>query len=346
VSIKRGRERKALRFLITGGAGFIGSHLAEALAARGDEVVLLDDLSTGSRGNVEHLLRNDSVELVVGSVLDAEIVEEQMLSVDACFHLAAAVGVRLVVDQTLDSIRSNALGADTVVTLAARHNRRLLFCSSSEVYGRASEEPMSEVGTPAIGYRMHARRAYAASKLLGEALAGSCVRELGSEMMVARLFNTVGPRQSATYGMVLPRFVTQALAGADLTVFGNGEQTRCFMHVDDAVRALIGLFECDRAIGGIFNVGSATPTRISELADLVIGRTGSTSRARLVPFEVAYEPGFEDLDRRVPDTTAVEDAIGWRTELTIDDAVEDVIGYFARDRRAREAVGRSSANGP
>ncbi len=262
---------------MTGGAGFIGSHLADALVARGDEVVIIDDLSTGSRKNVEHLLASDAVELVVGSVLDADLVESQMREVDGCFHLAAAVGVRLVVDQTLDSIRSNALGADTVITLAARHGRRLLFSSSSEVYGR-SDGPLTEGAWRAVGYRMHARRAYAASKLFGEALAESCVRELGSEMVVARLFNAVGPRQTGTYGMVLPRFVTQALAGADLTVFGNGRQTRCFMHVDDAVRALLDLFASDNAVGGVYNVGSPAPIEIADLARTVIERTGSTSR--------------------------------------------------------------------
>lgn len=289
--------------------------------------MIIDDLSTGSRRNIEHLLHDDSVEFVVGSVLDADLVEDKMRSVDACLHLAAAVGVRLVVDQTLDSIRSNALGADTVITLAARHNRRLLFASSSEVYGR-SDGPLTEGAWRAVGYRMHARRAYAASKLFGEALAESCVRELGSQMVVARLFNAVGPRQTGTYGMVLPRFVSQALSGSDLTVFGDGRQTRCFMHIDDAVEALLDLFRSDAAIGGVYNVGSPRPIEIAELARTVIERTGSTSGVRLVPFDVAYEPGFEDLDHRVPDTSAVKSVIGWEAKRTVEDAVEDVIDYF------------------
>lgn len=319
-----------LRFLITGGAGFIGSHVADALVARGHEVLILDDLSTGSRDNVEQLLRDGQAELVVGSILDEELVEECLRSVDACFHLAAAVGVRLLVEQTLDSIRSNALGSDMVITLAARHDKRLLFASSSEVYGRGDGQPLSEGAHRAVGYRMHARWAYASSKMYGEALAQSCVRELGSEMVVARLFNVVGPRQTGTYGMVLPRFVSQALAGADLTVFGDGRQSRCFLHVDDAVRALIALSGSDRAVGNVYNVGSPAAVRIVDLARLVIGRTGSSSGIRLVPFDVAYEPGFEDLDQRVPDTAAVHEAIGWEAERTIEDAVDDVVRHLSR----------------
>jgi UDP-glucose 4-epimerase len=325
------------RLLITGGAGFIGSHLADALVARGDEVVILDDLSTGTRRNVEHLLEGGRAELVVGSILDDDLVEECLRSVDACFHLAAAVGVRLLVEQTLDSIRSNALGADTVITHAARDGKRLLFCSSSEVYGQGDGQPLSEGAHRAVGYRMHARWAYASSKMYGEALVQSCVRELGSEMVVARLFNVVGPRQTGTYGMVLPRFVNQALAGADLTVFGDGRQSRCFLHVDDAVRALLALSASNRAIGNVYNVGSPVAVRIVDLARLVIERTGSSSGIRLVPFDIAYEPGFEDLDKRVPDTTAVNEAIGWEAERTLEDAVGDVIRHFSRPPQAQDA---------
>jgi UDP-glucose 4-epimerase len=324
-----------LRYLITGGAGFIGSHLADALVARGDQVLILDDLSTGDRANVEHLLDNDAVEMVVGTVLDRAVIDECMDSVDACLHFAAAVGVRLVVDQTLDSIRSNALGGDSVVTAAARHKRRLLLASSSEVYGRGDGAPLTERAPQAIGYRMHARWAYAASKLIGEALAQSCVRELRSEMVIARLFNVVGPRQTGTYGMVLPRFVGQALSGADLTVFGDGRQSRCFLHIDDGVRALLGLIDSNRTIGDTYNVGSETSVRISDLARLVIERTGSTSGMRFVPFEVAYEDGFEDVEHRIPDTTAVADAIGWRAELPIEDAIDDVIAHQRSSARGR-----------
>ena len=324
-----------LRYLLTGGAGFIGSHLADALAARGDDVLILDNLSTGSRGNVEHLVAAGQAELVVGSVLDEKVVEECMSSVDACFHLAGAVGVRLLVDQTLDSIRNNALGCDVVMSAAARHDRRLLFTSSSEVYGHSDEQPLSERAPRAIGYRMHARWAYAISKMFGEVLAQSCTLELGSKMVVARLFNVVGPRQTGTYGMVLPRFVFQALNGAELTVFGNGEQARCFLHVRDAVAGLLGLIDSDRAIGGVYNIGSPESVRIIDLARLVIERSGSTSGVRYIPFDVAYEPGFEDLDRRVPDTTAVEEVIGWRSTYTIEDIVADVIRDASS--RARES---------
>jgi UDP-glucose 4-epimerase len=334
-----------VRYLVTGGAGFIGSHVADALVARGDHVLMLDDLSTGSRQNIEHLLDDDRAELVVGSVLDEELVASSMKSVDACLHLAGAVGVRLVVEQTLDSIRSNALGCDTVITLAARHGCRLLFSSSSEVYGRGDGQPLSEGAPRALGYRMHARWAYASSKMFGEALAQSCVRELGSEMVVSRLFNVVGPRQTGTYGMVLPRFVGQALAGADLTVYGDGQQSRCFVHVHDAVRALLALIGSDRTIGGVYNVGSPTPIRIIDLAQLVIERTGSSSGIRYVPFDVAYEDGFEDLEHRVPDTSAVRDAIGWDAERTIEDAVVDVIEHLSVSRPAEASISSTAGDG-
>jgi UDP-glucose 4-epimerase len=312
-----------VRILITGGAGFIGSHLARALARRGDDVLILDDLSTGTRENVENLLADGSAELVAGSIMDPELVEGCMREVDVCFHLAAAVGVRLVVDQTLDSIRTNALGSDIVISTAARLRRRLLFTSSSEVYGRGEGRPLSELGSRAVGYRMHARRAYASSKMYAESLALSCVRELGSEMVVSRLFNVVGPRQRAAYGMVLPRFVEQAMRGADLTVYGDGSQSRCFLHIADAVPALIALIECDQAIGEIYNVGSPKPVRIMDLANLVIRRTGSSSGIRNVPFDVAYESGFEDLEHRVPDISAVQSVIGWEPERSLEEAIDD-----------------------
>jgi nucleoside-diphosphate-sugar epimerase len=316
-----------MKTLVTGGAGFIGSHVVDALVLRGDQVVILDDLSTGRRENVQHHLASGDVELVVGSVLDADLVDDAMASVDTCLHLAAAVGVRLVVEQTLDSIRSNVLGCDTVITTAARRGRPLLFSSSSEVYGRGDGTPLQEPAPQSVGYRMHARRAYASSKMYGESLAQSCVRELGSVIVVARLFNVVGPRQTGTYGMVLPRFVDQALAGADLTVFGDGRQSRCFLHVYDAVEALLRLIDY-HLVGGIYNVGSSTPVKIIDLAQMVIERAGSSSGVRLVPFEVAYEHGFEDLEHRVPDTTAIRDAIGWAVEKNIEDAVDDVIADF------------------
>jgi UDP-glucose 4-epimerase len=297
--------------------------LARALVQRGDDVVILDDLSTGSRDNVEDLLADGRAELVAGSIMDAALVEQCMAEVDVCFHLAAAVGVRLVVDQTLDSIRTNALGSDIVISTAARFRRRLLFTSSSEVYGRGEGRPLSELGSRAVGYRMHARRAYASSKMYAESLALSCVRELASEMVVSRLFNVVGPRQRAAYGMVLPRFVDQAMRGADLTVYGDGSQSRCFLHIADAVPALIELIECDAAIGEIYNVGSPNPVRILDLAHLVIQRTGSSSGIRHVPFDVAYESGFEDLEHRVPDISAVRSVIGWEPQRSLEEAVDD-----------------------
>lgn len=319
-----------MRILITGGAGFIGSHLAAAFVERGDDVLILDDLSTGTRDNLEDLLAGGSAELVAGSIMDTKLVEECVSQVDACMHLAAAVGVRLVVDQTLDSIRTNALGSDIVISTAARLGRRLLFTSSSEVYGRGEGRPLSELGSRAVGYRMHARRAYASSKMYAESLALSCVRELGSEMVVSRLFNVVGPRQRGTYGMVVPRFVEQAVRGADLTVYGDGSQSRCFLHIDDAVPALMGLLECDGAIGEIYNVGSPRAVRIEDLARLVIERTASSSGIRHVPFDVAYEAGFEDLEHRVPDISSVQGVIGWEPKRSLEQAVDDTFRELQR----------------
>jgi UDP-glucose 4-epimerase len=297
--------------------------VARALAGRGDEILILDDLSTGTRDNVEDLLTDGRTELVAGSIMDTTLVEECMGQADACLHLAAAVGVRLVVDQTLDSIRTNALGSDIVISAAARLGRRLLFTSSSEVYGRGEGRPLSELGSRAVGYRMHARRAYASSKMYAESLALSCVRELGSEMVVSRLFNVVGPRQRGTYGMVLPRFVEQAMRGADLTVYGDGSQSRCFLHIADAVPALIGLIESDAAVGEIYNVGSPKAVRIDDLARMVIERTGSSSGIRHVPFDVAYESGFEDLEHRIPDITAVRRILDWEPQRSLEEAIDD-----------------------
>jgi UDP-glucose 4-epimerase len=328
-----------MKYLVTGGAGFIGSHLVDALVARGDDVLVLDDLSTGSRENLQHV-PDDQVELIVGSVLDRALVDDCMRRVDACFHLAAAVGVRLLVEQTLESVRSNALGADNVITLAAQHDRRVLFTSSSEVYGQGDGMPMREGAHRPLAYRMHARRAYAASKLFAEALAESCAHEFDSETIVARLFNTVGPRQTGRYGMVLPRFVDQALAGSELTIYGDGRQSRCFLHVSDTVTALVGLMDTDAATAGVYNVGSSEVTRVVDLANLVIERLGSTtSRTRFVPFEIAYEPGFEDVERRTPDTTALRRVIDWAPSHSLSEAIDDLIA----ERRGQAAKAPASA---
>lgn len=316
-----------MRYLVTGGAGFIGSHLVEAIAARGDKALILDDLSTGDRRNVEHLLSGDNVELKVGTILDHELVDECMRSVDVCFHLASAVGVQLVVSRPLDTLLCNVRGTDNVISSAVHHGRRLLFTSTSEIYGKNSSGSLSESSDRILGSPLKARWGYSTAKAFGEALAHGYARELGAEVIIARLFNTVGPRQKGAYGMVLPRFVHQALAGEDLTVYGTGTQSRCFVHVADTVHALSLLVETDEAVGDAFNVGSSTELPIIELAAKVIERTGSSSRVRLIPYESAYGDGFEELGRRKPDTTKLEQLTSWQVSRTLEETIDDVIAY-------------------
>jgi UDP-glucose 4-epimerase len=320
-----------VRYLVTGGAGFIGSHLAETLAARGDQVLILDDLSTGDRANVEHLLSADNVELQVGSILDEAVVDECMGAVDACYHLASAVGVQLVVSRPLETLLCNVRGTDNVITSAVRHGRRLLYTSTSEIYGKNSSGALDEDSDRVLGSPLKARWGYATAKAFGEALSHGYVRDRNAEIVIARLFNTVGPRQKGAYGMVLPRFVQQALAGEDLTVYGSGTQSRCFVHVADTVHALTLLLDADEAVGDVFNVGSSLEVPIIELAARVIERTGSRSRVRLIPYETAYGEGFEELGRRKPDTSRIEALTSWQTSRTLDETIDDVIAYARSD---------------
>ena len=316
-----------MRHLITGGAGFIGSHLADRLAARGDEVTILDDLSTGTRANVEALLAGGRARLVIASTHDAGVVNELMAGADTCFHLASSVGVKLIVEQPLDCLIRTVRGTDTVMAAAAEHRTRLLFTSTSEVYGKGAGRAFGEQDDRLLGALETSRWWYATAKSFGEALTYGYTRERGARMTVARLFNAVGPRQASAYGMVLPRFVRQALAGDDVTVYGSGTQERCFTHVKDAVDALVALIEADAAIGNVYNVGASEPATISELARRVIARTGSSSKPRLVPYEHVYGEGFEDLWGRRPDCSALERLTGWRPNRSLDEAIDDVIAW-------------------
>lgn len=327
-----------MRYLVTGGAGFIGSHLVDLLTSRGDRVVVLDDLSTGRLSNLDHLLPSGLVELVEGSVLDKQAVEESIAEVDGCFHLASVVGVRLIVDRPLDSLLTNVRGCDIVMNAAARGGIRLLFTSTSEVYGKNSQGTLSEDADRLVGSPFKARWSYAIAKSFGEALVHTLAREREAEMCVARLFNTVGPRQSGDYGMVLPRLVRQALTGQELTVYGNGTQMRCFTHVLDTVQALVLLMDHERSSGRAFNIGSEIETPIIELARRVLERTGSSSAVRLVPYETAYQDGFEELGRRRPDTGAVKDLCGWQPARTVDTAIDDIIAYEQTVAPAGEPV--------
>ncbi len=315
-----------MRYLITGGSGFIGSHLSDALTRAGHDVIVLDDLSTGRLENIAHLVSAGSVRFVEGSATDAALVDDCMRECDVVMHLASAVGVQLVVDSPLETLLDHVRGTDVVMAAAARRRRRVLFTSTSEVYGKCSGA-LDESADLVIGSPERSRWSYAIAKSFGEAVAHAYHDEHGTETIVVRLFNAVGPRQTGRYGMVLPRFVSQALEGSDLTVYGDGAQMRCFTHVLDTVRALMLLVENDGAIGNTYNVGSSLPVSIEDLARRVIARSGSASGIERIPYDEAYAPGFEELGTRRPVTAAIEALTGWRPRRTIEQAIDDVIAH-------------------
>jgi len=317
-------------YLITGGAGFIGSHLAEVLLERGDRVVALDDLSTGRRSNLRRVANNSNFELVVGSVLDELMVDELVHRCDVVVHLAAAVGVKLIVEQPLRSFTTNIRGSEIVVGSAHRYRRKILVASTSEIYGKNGSEPLGESADRILGATSIARWSYSTAKAVDEILALAYHRERGLHAVVARLFNTVGPRQSPAYGMVIPRLVRQAISDEPLTVFGDGQQSRCFCHVADVVRALVGLIDRDEASGEVFNIGSSEEVTIRELAERVIERSKSSSTVSLVPYSDAYAAGFEDMRRRVPDTTKIREFMDWSPRRSLDQILDDAIAD-ARD---------------
>jgi UDP-glucose 4-epimerase len=323
------------RILITGGAGFIGSHLADALVDRGRDVTLLDDLSTGSFENLGRALRSSAVEFIEGSVLDADLVERCMCSVDACVHLAGAVGVKLILADPLSALLANVRGTDVVLAAAASRRCRLVFASSSEVYGKVEATEISENADLCTGSPWQSRWSYSIAKQFGEAASHAYARA-GLEMLAVRPFNTVGPRQAGAYGMVLPRFVRQALADEPLTVYGDGTQSRCFTSVHDVTSAIIGLLAC-AAARGVYNIGSSAPVEILELARRVIQRSGSGSQIHFLPYAQAYGDGFAELGRRVPDTTRLRNEIGWLPEHTLGETIDEMIvaqsAADANDRR-------------
>ena len=293
--------------------------------------MILDDLSTGRRENIDHLLDSGAAELVEGCVTNAELVHDCMRAVDGCFHLASAVGVQLIVQQPLQSLLTNVRGIDVVMSAAVEHGRRLLFTSTSEVYGKNSGDALHEMSDRVLGPPSVSRWSYSTAKAFGEAVLYGYSREHGAQMVAVRLFNTVGPRQASAYGMVVPRFVRQALAHEPLTVYGDGLQSRCFGHVADAVRAIGLVFDCDEALGNVYNVGARVELPIVELARRVIERTGSSSSINLVPYGEAYAPGFEELGRRRPDTTALYELTGWQATRTVEEAIDDVIAFETRN---------------
>jgi UDP-glucose 4-epimerase len=314
--------------LITGGAGFIGSHLAERLLADEWEVFVLDDLSTGSERNVAHLRGRRDFHLIVDSVLKSSVVNELVHRCDVVFHLAAAVGVRLIVEEPVRTLITNIQGTETVLDYCNEFGKRVLVASTSEVYGdRREPEPLSEDGRRIYGPTTSRRWAYAESKALDEFLALAYHQERGLDCVIVRLFNTVGPRQSGQYGMVVPRFVSAALSGRPLEIHGDGTQTRCFCHVQDTIRALTGLMEAPGVSGEIFNVGSTEIVTINELAQRVLERTGSKSKIVEVPYDEVYGQGIEDMLHRQPSIDKISSAVGWEPTVGLDGILEDVIRH-------------------
>ncbi|HEV2721037.1 MAG TPA: GDP-mannose 4,6-dehydratase [Thermoanaerobaculia bacterium] len=321
-----------MRVLITGGSGFIGSHLADALVARGDDVVALDDLSTGSRANVKQLEANPHFRLVINSIHNADVVQDLVDGCDTVFHLAAAVGVKLIVESPVRTIETNVHGTETVLAAAAPRRKRVLLASTSEVYGLSEQVPFREDGNLVIGATTKGRWSYACSKAIDEFLALAYYREKHLPVVIARLFNTVGPRQTGRYGMVVPTLVGQALAGEPLTVFGDGRQTRCFGYVGDVVEALLRLIDHPDTPGEVFNLGSQEEISITALAERILALTGSKSKIVYVPYSEAYEAGFEDMPRRVPDTSKAARAIGFRAKTSLDAILRAVIEDVAERR--------------
>jgi UDP-glucose 4-epimerase len=322
---------QALTYLVTGGAGFIGSHLTEALLARGDHVIVLDDLSSGSLENLSAVAEHPCLKTVTGSVRDELVVDELIHQSDVVVHLAAAVGVRMIVEEPLRSFTTNLRGSEIVIAAAHRYQRQILVASTSEIYGKNGSSMLSETADRILGPTTIARWAYSTAKAVDEILAITYHRERGLPSVVTRLFNTVGPRQSPHYGMVIPNLIGQALSGEPLKVFGDGMQSRCFAHVTDVVDALLGVLDNRRSIGGVFNIGSTEEITILRLAERIIEHTGSSSQIQLIPYEEAYgNGGFEDMRRRVPDTTRIERLTGWRPRLTLDDILRDSIEEVRR----------------
>ena len=316
-----------MRYLLTGGAGFIGSHLAGALLARGEEVVCLDDLSTGSTLNLEDLEGTPGFAFHRGTILDHGLVATLVARADVVVHLAAAVGVKLIVERPLESLITNIRGTEVVLDAVARARCKVLVTSTSEIYGKNADGPLREDADRILGSPFKARWSYSTAKAVDEVLAHAYGRDRGISVVVVRLFNCVGPRQTGAYGMVVPRFVRQALRGEDLTVYGNGSQRRCFCHVTDTVGAVLALLDNPGADGEVFNVGSQEEVTIDELAAMLIDMSGSSSAIVHIPYDEAYERGFEDMPRRVPDISKIGRLTGWRPSRSLDQTLADVIEH-------------------
>ena len=317
-----------MRYLVTGGAGFIGSHVCDALIQRGDSVVVLDDLSTGNKKNIEHLSSHPLFKLVEGSILDTSAIESAIKSVDHVLHLAAAVGVFTIVDKPLESLMTNIRGTENILEAAHMHGKEVLIASSSEVYGKNSGGALHEESDRIVGSPLKSRWSYSEAKAIDESMAYFFYQEKKLAVRLVRFFNTVGPRQVGHYGMVVPRFVSAALKNEPLTVYGTGSQSRCFCHVYDAVAGVLAVIDSNATLGEVFNIGNDEEITIENLAHEVIELTGSRSIIEKVLYEKAYAPGFEDMQRRVPDIGKIKRVVGWTPKLSLDSIISDIATHL------------------
>jgi UDP-glucose 4-epimerase len=315
-----------MRVLVTGGAGFIGSHLVDALIARGDQVVALDNFSTGSTANIKHITKN--FEIIDGDIRNKDLINESIKDVDLVFHMAAALGVNTILESPLESISTNIAGSEVVLNAAAIYKKRILIASTSEIYGKNPKQPLNETDDRVVGSPQKIRWSYSDAKAIEEAMAFSLNQEKGLKVTTARLFNTVGPRQSGRYGMVVPRFVKAALSNEPINIYGDGTQSRVFCHVHDAIEALLALVGTDKTINEVYNVGGTGEITIKELADTVIKETNSQSSIEFIPYEKAYAPGFEDMQRRVPDISKIKQDLGWAPKMNLSQIITDVAAHI------------------
>ena len=311
-----------MRVFITGGAGFIGSHLCDALLKEGHQVSILDNMSTGSAANIAHI--KDQVEIHQGDIRDVALVEKAMAPADLVLHMAAALGVNTILENPIESVSTNFTGSEVVLNAATKLNKRIIIASTSEIYGKNPKQPLSETDDRVVGAPQKIRWTYSDAKALEEAIAHALFLTKQLKVTTIRLFNTVGPRQTGRYGMVLPRFVQSALKNEPITIYGDGTQSRVFCHVADAVRAILTIAKTDSTIGEVYNIGGVGETTIKQLAEKIIERTKSTSAITYTPYDQAYTAGYEDMQRRVPDITKIKTAIGWSPENSLDLIINDV----------------------
>ena len=317
-----------MKYLITGGAGFIGSHLCDSLITRGDEVVVLDNLSTGSEQNISKI--QEKIEIIRGDVLDKKLVTNLISDCDYVVHLAAALGVLNIINKPLQSLKTNIQGTETILEAADKFHKPVLVASTSEIYGKNDKVPLNEEDDRIIGHPLKSRWSYSEAKAVDESLAYFYFLENKLPIRIVRFFNTVGPRQVGHYGMVVPRFVSAALKNEPLSVYGSGDQIRCFCHVDDAVKALTLVMDSATAIGDVFNVGNNQQISIMELAKKVIELTGSSSSIEKIAYEKAYPEGFEDMQRRVPDISKIKQVLGWTPEINLDQIIKDIAAFNSK----------------